>query len=95
VSAGHVFRPERFVIRDADDWTVGDLKVGVVSQLAGCSDVPGMIFARDVTGASLRLAPVRRRDLLSVTATYVGSEINGAPLICGVAGVMVPPWNLE
>jgi len=89
-SAGHAFRPERFVIRDADDWTIGDLKVGVVSQLAGCSDIPGTIFARDVVG-SLRLAPVRRRDSLSLTATYVGPEINGALLICGVAGVMVPP----
>ncbi len=89
VLPGQGFRPRRIVIDGAEDWSIGDVKVGVVSQFAQNGDIPGVAFSADAIGTLVALDPVPVWIDFTIIVTYVGSRDTGAAFVCGVAGDVV------
>jgi hypothetical protein len=90
------FYPERISIEDATDWIVNDVLLGGRSLFTQSGDLPAeLLSSRDV----LQIGRLDRDDELALVMTYVGSDYDGAELVCRVRGTIksrehLPPSTL-
>ena len=90
------FRPERIIIGGhPEHWIVNDIKIGNQSQFLQSGDVPGEMFASGAIDCFLRMGPVNVGQGLTVVATYIGSEPDGEPFVCGVLGTALSDRELR
>jgi hypothetical protein len=84
------FRPDRIILGGVpSDWIIGEVKVGNSSQLAQAGDLPGGMFALGSTLPAYPLETILVGMDFSLLATYVGTNPDGAPFVCGVIGDMI------
>ena len=81
------FFVDRFVIQEANNWIVNDIRVRDRSIFAQAGDIPGEMFSESV---SVILEPLATDDCVEVLATYIGSEKAGR-LVVELSGTAAVP----
>ena len=81
------FLLEHFVIADADDWIVNDIKIGNRSQLAQSGDLPGQAFSSRAVGCDMTLDTVFKLMDVTIVTTRDGSCKEGGGFFGGVQGL--------
>jgi hypothetical protein len=87
---GYAFLPEEIILRDPAKWIVNDIKIENISLFASSGDVPGALFGARTRGCKLLFNAIPGEGCsLVLIATYIGENLEGEPLCCGVVGRVV------
>ena len=72
------FRPERIIIGGRPkDWVINNIEVGNRKQLAQSGDLPGEVFAAEVTNDFVSFETVQAAMQFRITVTYIGEKAEG------------------
>jgi hypothetical protein len=101
VHPASAFRPDRLAIAgDAASWIVNDILIGERSQILGIVEIaglvsrehagiPGDVFASRATDYLIRFDTAQTAMPITLTVTYVGTDVLGAPFTCALIGTAV------